>query len=334
MKRSWYVRPGNLSSFKLVEKESDEIGSGEVRVDVKCIGLNFADVLAGIGLYKAAPKDAFVPGLEFSGVVTEVGENIQVHKVGDRVMGVTRFGAYTTEIVVPEQQVFSIPYEWSFAEAASYLVSVLTAYYALVYLGQAKADETVLIHSAAGGVGGHAVEIAGSLGLHIIGTTGTEEKRALLEKTCDEVIVRDTNFEKELKNVLDGSQLNIVMECIGGSVMQTGFELLAPRGRMVIYGAADFINKGPRPNWLQVGLKYLRRPRIDMMNLKNKTVSGFNLIYLFDHLEQAGKVLEKVNALNLRKPMIGKTYSFNELPSALEYLQSGKSVGKVVVIID
>ena len=151
--KSYRLKGGNMANMKIMEDTLAEPAPNEVTVAVKSIGLNFADVFTIWGLYKAAPKDVFTPGLEYAGTIIKVGSEVQDLEIGTRVMGVTRFGAYTTHLNIDQRYVVPIPSSWSYQEGAAYLVQVLTAYYGLKELGNLKDEQTVLIHSGGGGVG-------------------------------------------------------------------------------------------------------------------------------------------------------------------------------------
>ncbi|RMF23465.1 MAG: zinc-binding dehydrogenase, partial [Bacteroidetes bacterium] len=220
----WKLKAGNVRNLKLEDEPLPPPAPEEVTVEVRAIGLNFADVYAIWGLYSATPKGVFTPGLEYAGVVVRVGEGVEGVAVGDRVMGVTRFGAYTTHLNIDARYVIPLPEEWDFATGASYLVQVLTAYYGLVNLGALQRGQTVLIHSAAGGVGLLANRIAKKYDAFTIGSVGSPAKLALLEEEgYDRGIVRDEHFGQKLRDALDGRELHLVMECIGGRILREGF---------------------------------------------------------------------------------------------------------------
>ncbi|MEM1358293.1 MAG: alcohol dehydrogenase catalytic domain-containing protein, partial [Bacteroidota bacterium] len=189
---TYQLKAGSLTNLRLVDVPLPPPGPGEVSVAVRAIGLNFADVFAIWGLYGATPSGIFTPGLEYAGYVTAVGEEITGLQVGDAVMGVTRFGAYTTALNIDHRYVLPLPTDWSLAEGAAYLVQALTAYYGLVNLGQLAYGQTVLIHSAAGGVGTFAGRIARQLGAYTIGTVGNASKIPYLQREgYDDWIVRN-----------------------------------------------------------------------------------------------------------------------------------------------
>lgn len=327
-------KAGNIKNLKLVEEEISAPDDLEVQVDVKSIGLNFADVFAILGLYSATPEGTFVPGLEYSGVISKVGGEVKEYEVGDKVMGVTRFGGYISHINTSTDYIRRIPATWTFAQGAAYLVQALTAYYGLFHLGNFQKGETVLIHSAAGGVGLLANRMAKKIGAYTIGTIGSNSKVEILKREgYDDYIVRGKNFKTDLKKALEGRELNIVMECIGGKVFEAGFELLAPQGRLINYGSARYGDTTNRPNWIKLGWKYLTRPKIDPQGMieSNKAILGFNLIWLYHKKELMNQILEEMEGLELEAPFVGHEFEFNQMYEAIKLFQSGKTIGKVVV---
>ena len=301
---------------------------------VRAIGLNFADIFAIWGLYGATPEGSFVPGLEYAGEVAAVGEGVKSVQVGDRIMGVTRFGAYASHLNIDARYVIPLPAGWSYEEGSAYLVQVLTAYYGLKQLGAIQHGQTVLIHSAAGGVGIWANRIAKQYEAYTIGSVGSPHKLDFLrQEGYDGGIVRSQNFKKDLENALDGRELHLIMECIGGKILEQGYEILAPQGRMIVYGSARYGSVGNRPNYLKLLYYYLTRPKIDPQKMPehNKSVMGFNLIWLYDRAELMHQLLGELSQLSLGKPHVGHTFEFQELKDAILKFQTGKTIGKVVV---
>jgi alcohol dehydrogenase len=249
-------------------------------------------------------------------------------------MGLTRFGGYATHLNIDSKYVIPLSDDWSFDEGAAYLVQVLTAYYALLPLGNCQAGYTVLIHSAAGGVGTLANRLAKQMGATTIGTIGRPEKLDLLKKEgVDFPLVRDENFFNTLDKILEDRELNLILECIGGKVLLEGFKRLSPEGRSIVYSAADFVSPGNRPNFIKILWKYLRRPLIDPLKLTdgNRGILGFNLIYLYQKVHLLHQYLEEIKAYDIGKPIVGHTFEFGQMPDAVRLLQSGKTIGKVVV---
>ena len=329
-------KAGSINKLKLVTENLSDPSKNEVTVQVKAIGLNFADIFAIQGLYSATPKESFVPGLEYSGIIIKKGSEVNEFEIGDKIMGAIRFGAYTNYLNINKNYIQQLPVGWSFEEGAAFIVQSLTAYYSLVELGNIKDGSTVLIHSAAGGVGIYANRIAKRFNAFTIGSVGTEKKIDLLKKEgYDDVIVRDDNFSEKLKKSLVNRELDIVLECIGGKIFAESFKQMSAGGRIIVYGAAQFSTGSSSPNYFKVLTKYLTRPKVDPLSLsdKNKSVMGFNLIYLWDKVELMKKYLNNILDMNLPKSMIGEMSDFKDLLIAVKKFQSGQTVGKVVVRI-
>jgi len=179
--RFWQTpRAGNMARLALHTSKLPALPDNHLRIKVHAVGLNFADIFALTGLYSATPQGAFTPGLEFAGEVQEVGQQTQGFAVGDRVMGVTRFGGYTTVIDSEADYLIPLPADWDYAQGAAWPAQTLTAWYALIHLGALQADQQVLIHSAAGGVGLQAMKLVQALGARPTGTVGSEEKATWL----------------------------------------------------------------------------------------------------------------------------------------------------------
>ncbi|GAB3815697.1 alcohol dehydrogenase catalytic domain-containing protein [Pontibacter rugosus] len=337
LERQVYRMPkaGSIKNLQLVNEPLGEPQADEVCVQVKAVGLNFADIFAMQGLYSATPKGSFIPGLEFSGEVVATGAAVEEWKVGDRVMGVTKFGGYVSHININRRYVIPLPTDWNFEEGAGFLVQGLTAYYALTALGNLKEGMNVLIHSAAGGVGILANRICKKYKAYTIGTVGQPGKMDFLEKdeAYDKVILRDKSFDVKLKDALQGRPLQLIMECVGGKVLQQGWEAMAPMGRMVVYGNASFSSHGSRPNYPKLIWKYLKRPKIDPLRLptENKSLMGFNLIYLYEQTDMMHHMLQGLQALQLSPQHIGHVYDFKDIHEAIQLFQQGKTIGKVVL---
>lgn len=339
LQRQVYCLPkaGSIKNLKLVTEALDLPNADEVCVKVKAVGLNFADIFAMQGLYSATPQGSFIPGLEFSGEVIAVGAAVKEWKVGDKVMGATKFGGYVSHINIHHRYVVPLPADWSFEEGAGFLVQGLTAYYALIELGNLQKDMTVLIHSAAGGVGILANRICKKLGAYTIGTVGGANKLHFLreEEAYDDVIVRDKQFYEKLLQALDHRPLHLVMECIGGKVLEQSWKAMAPMGRMVAYGSASFTSHGAAPNYPKLLWKYWRRPKIDPLRLpsQNKSLMGFNLIFLYEQTDLMHTILNGLLALELKPQHIGHVFPFEEMHKAIHLFQSGKTIGKVVATL-
>jgi NADPH:quinone reductase-like Zn-dependent oxidoreductase len=153
MHQVWITRYGPPEVLELRETVTPHPSQGEVLIKVAAAGINFADIMARLGLYPDAPKPPCVVGYEVAGEVAAVGPSSAGLKVGDRVIALTRFGGYSSHVSVRQEQVFALPPGLDFAQGAALPVTYLTAYQLVVAMGRLREDETVLVHSAAGGVG-------------------------------------------------------------------------------------------------------------------------------------------------------------------------------------
>lgn len=339
LERQVYRMPkaGSIKNLQLQTEVLDKPKAGEVCVKVKAIGLNFADIFAMQGLYSATPPGSFIPGLEFSGEIIAVGEGVEAWKAGDKVMGATKFGGYVSHINIHHRYVILLPAAWSFEEGAGFLVQGLTAWYALTALGNLQQGMTVLIHSAAGGVGIMANRICKKFSGYTIGTVGHAKKVDFLrkEEAYDDVIVRGDDFYEKLLSALNGRPLHLVMECIGGKILMQGWKAMAPMGRMVVYGSASFSSHGSKPDYPRLLWKYFKRPKIDPLRLptQNKSLMGFNLIYLYEQADLMHEMLNALQVLQLKPQHIGHVFSFQEIHQAIHLFQKGETMGKVVVTV-
>ena len=336
-RRAWKTeKAGRIDRLRLVEETLGTLKSDCVRVRVRAAGLNFADIFALTGLYSATPKGAFTPGLEVSGEVLEIGETVAPSAIapGRRVMGCIRFGGYADMVDVPASQLQVIPEDWSFEQGAAFPAQTLTAWYALSTLGSVAPGQRVLIHSAAGGVGLQAMAICRVLGAEPIGTVSARHKKEFLAaRGYGQVVVRGTDFAAQLEKLLSGRPLHLVLDAIGGKIQRLSFDALAPTGRMVVFGAAEFAPGKNRPRYLSSLWKYVRRPRYDPLSMisSNRSIMAFNLIWLWDDERLFARLMDEIASLNLDPPHVGKSFPFTEAPDAVEHLRSGQSIGKVVL---
>ncbi|HYG40581.1 MAG TPA: zinc-binding dehydrogenase [Cytophagales bacterium] len=327
-------KSGSLKNLKYVKGPIPQIQAGKVLVEVKAVGLNYADIFAVMGLYSATPKGSFIPGLEYSGQVLASASPL-FHE-GQKIIGVTRFGGYDSHILADPDYLMPLPKGWTFEEGAAFPVQTLTAYYALKVLGNLQAGQTVLIHSAAGGVGLQANRIAKKFNAYTIGVVGHKEKLAVLEaEGFDKGIVRGPQFREDLKNALSGKELSLVLETTGGKYLKYSYEAMAPMGRLISYGSAQFTPSSHKPNYFTLIPKYLFRPKFDPLSMiiANKSVMGFNLIWLYERNELMKELLTEIEKLNLPAPKVGHQYAFSEMNKALEIFKGGKTVGKVVLTL-
>ena len=336
-----------------------------MQIVVEAIGLNFADIFACLGMYSATPKGSFVPGLEYAGTIAAVGprrgtgdvltnapkrkspgfrgrKTQDLFRVGDRVMGVTRFGAYASHLNVDASYVYPLVRGWSMAEGAAMVAQSMTAWYAIKTLGAARPGASVLVQSAAGGVGLQALWMLERLKCRVVAVVGREEKVAFLRERSglapEQIVVRNRGaFGLDLDAALahtGQAGFDLILDSVAGPYFRPAFNRLEPAGRLVLFGAADFMPTGRRPNYLRLAFQYATRPRVDPVEMisDNRSVLGFNLIWLWDRVDELNGLLQEILALKPPAPHVGHMVPFQEAPAALRLFQSGATMGKVVLL--
>jgi NADPH:quinone reductase-like Zn-dependent oxidoreductase len=342
VKRIVIHKAGGFDALKLETSPDPTAAPGEVLVETQSIGVNFADCVVRMGLYSSATRYVgwpITPGFEFAGVVKQVGEGIHDVSVGSNVIGVSRFGAYSSHVCVPRHQIFPIPNGLSVLHAGAFPTVFLTAWYALNECSRLRPGNRVLIHSAGGGVGSAAVQIAKNLGCYVVGVVGASHKvDAVRELGADAVIDKSTEqlWRGAEQHAPDGYQS--VLEANGVETLRQSYAHLRPTGRVVIYGFQSMMTRGSgRPNWLKLAWDYLRMPRFNplWMTDANRGVVAFNLSYLFEEAamlqEAMTLLLADVAAGKLRVPRV-TTFPLEKARDAHEALQAGQTVGKLALV--
>ncbi|HET9442174.1 MAG TPA: zinc-binding dehydrogenase, partial [Acidimicrobiales bacterium] len=241
-------RPGALDSLVLREVAPAEPGPGEVAVRLRAAALNYRDVLVALGLPFAAGGDdpASAPlGWEGAGVVEALGDGVTGLEQGDRVM-VAAANALASRVVTRAGYAIPMPAGLGFEDAATLPVAFLTAIYALDRRARLAAGERVLIHSASGGVGLAAVQVARLAGAEVLATAGTPEKRAYLESLGIEHVMdsRSLDFGSEVLRRTGGEGVDVVLNTLAGEAAACGVGVLRPFGRFVEIGKRDIYEGG------------------------------------------------------------------------------------------
>jgi NADPH:quinone reductase-like Zn-dependent oxidoreductase len=332
-------KTGEPEALALRERPEPSSGPGRVRVRVRAAGVNFADVMARMGLYPDAPDLPFVPGYEVAGDVEEVGEGVEEIAVGDRVMGGCRFGGYAEVVSLRARDVMPVPADWSYEEGASFPIVYATAYAALVSFGGLRAGERLLVQAAAGGVGIAATQIAKLLGAEIYGTASLSKHEAIRSFGVDHPIdYRDKDFTDEVRRVSGEEQpLDLVLDGIGGKSWKDGYGLLRPGGRLVMIGASSFVT-GDKRNLAKAAANLARTPRFNpiRMSSESKSVIGLNMLRLWDSrgtMEEYSEPLAQWVEQGLLRPVVAKAFPLERAADANRFVQDRKNVGKVVLTV-
>ena len=334
-------RPGGVERLVIEEAATPSPGAGEVCVRVSHAGVNFADLVVRMGLYKSARRYVgwpITPGFEFTGTVESVGSDVGSFHTGDRVVGITRFGGYASQLCLPAVQLLPLPDAVELAHGAGFPVAFLTAWYALYELCRLRPGHHVLVHSAAGGVGGALVQLAKRAGAHVVGVVGSAEKVAVAAACGADVVIDKSQtplWTAVERAVPDG--FHVVLDANGAETLRESYRHLRSTGRLVVYGFHSMLKRGSdRLDLLRAAIGWLRTPRFDPMAMvdDNKAVLCFNLSYLFDELPLFHEAMRDLMAAlasgALKVPRV-TTVPFADVREAHRLLHSGTTVGKIVL---
>ncbi|KAM6508198.1 hypothetical protein FALCPG4_018080 [Fusarium falciforme] len=319
-------KPGALEQLEWVNQDLPELRVDEVAIDVRAVGLNFKDILYAMGALK--PEDCHdVPlGLEISGVVSSVGSRVTGLAAGDRVMATPPTPCFKTQVACPSELVQKIPDDLSFDEAATMPICYTTVIESLINIGQLERNQSVLIHSAAGGVGHAAIQICKDIGAEIFATVGSQAKIDHLANTFgipkDHIFnSRDDSFASGLKRQTGSRGVDIVLNSLSGELLHASWGCVAEFGTMIELGKRDIVDGG----------------HLAMRNfLKNRSYCCVDMTHLAQMRPQrAGAALKKCielyEARRIRSLSPCTIFEATDVQNAFRTVQDPNHIGKVVV---
>jgi NADPH:quinone reductase-like Zn-dependent oxidoreductase len=334
MRQIWLPRYGAPEVLCLRNADDPAPGTGEVRIRVRAAGVNFADLLARMGLYRDAPRPPCVLGFEVAGVIDAIGDGATGLDIGDRVFATPRFGGYTDVLTVHADHVTKLPVAMSFEEAAAFPTAYLAAHHALFGLGVLREGATILVHSAAGGVGIAAIQLARTRGCRILGTASPSKHEFLRGQGCAHPLAYDA-WPAQVSQLVGAAGVDLVIDAIGGSSWRDSYDVLAPGGRLVCLGASVNVT-GTRRSLLAVARFFSTMPRFTPLALMNdnKQVAGFNMRRMFDRFEIFRPQLDALIALyesGQLRPHVDRSFSFEQVDAAHRWLHERKAKGKIIL---
>ena len=330
MRQVWIARKGGPEVLEVREAPEPQPKPGEVRIRVRAAGVNFADVMAREGLYADAPKLPCVMGYEVAGEI-----DLPAARAGEKVIATCKFGGQSEVVCVDERMVLPLPQGLRFAEGASIPVVWLTAWHMLVELANVRRGQTVLIHTAAGGVGTAALQICKKLGARTIGTASPGKHERLRALGLDHAVdYRNDDFVKETLKLTSGRGVDVALDPLGE--FKRSFRCLAPTGKLMMYGASGVL-PGESFNPLAIVRALAKMPFFHPLKLlpDNKGVFGINLGRLWGETELLGGELREILkgfAAGDFKAIVDLEVPFAEARKSHERLQSRQSFGKVVLV--
>ncbi len=315
-----WCQPKDLAIEELPRHEPK---GGQVLIKVQAAALNFPDVLMIQGLYQVKPPLPFTPGFEMSGTVEGVGPGVTGLSPGTRVLAQCDLGAFAEFALAPAHSVRPVPQGLDDDQAAAFPLVYQTSYFGLIYRGQLQKGESVLVHSAAGGVGLAAVQIARAYGAgKIIGTVGSDEKRdAVLAAGADVVLNYQTdNIVDTVKEATGGRGADVIYDPVGGDVSEQSTRCIAFEGRLVIIG----FTSGKFPTF-----------KGNHILVKNYSVLGLHWGFYRQmnpaKIEQGWQELMNLFATGKLRPVIAARFPMTQVAEAMHHLTSRRAIGKVVL---
>jgi NADPH2:quinone reductase len=313
---------GGPEVLKLVDIEKPVPTGHEVLIEIKAIGVNYADTARREGRYVIKTPLPFIPGAEIAGVVAAVGEQVTKIRPGTRIVTLIESGGYADFAIVDERILIPIPEQLDFHHAVALPLQGLSAYHILKTMGRLEKGESVLIHAAAGGVGTIAVQLAKLFGAgQVIATASSEEKLALAHELGADVLINYTepNWEQQVLEATGGKGVNVALEMVGGDVFNKTVKCLATFGRLVIFGAASGEQSQFYPS---------------MLMGRNQSVIGFFLPQIMrkpELLQPSLVELFTYLGTGQLKLTIGGVFPLEEAANVHKLLQSRKTQGKLIL---
>lgn len=322
MKAILVERFSPVQSLRIQDVPTSDLPREGVRIRIKAAGIGFVDDLKVQGLYQTKDPLPFVPGMEFAGLVDEIGEAVSRVAVGDRVFGLASRGALAEEIVVPETELFRIPENLSFVQAAAIPVNYLTATYGLRERAALRGREILLVLGAAGGTGTAAIKVGKSLGAHVIAAASSEEKRSFACSQGADAAIDYTleDWRETLKLLTKGRAVDVVFDAVGGEVSPVAFRTLAWRGRHLVVGFAA--GKIPALPFNIALLKGASLTGVDSAQIRKFEPDVYDRV-----MED---ILVALEARSLEPPPT-QAFSFADFQKAFEAMSTRRATGKIVV---
>ena len=320
---------GPLENLSLEEFPTPPLSNGNVRLRVLASGVNYVDGLLIQGKYQIKPPTPFIPGMEVVGEVIECSDDVSAELLGKRVLANVGFGGFATEAVVRADRVINIPDTLSTGQAASFLQSYLTGWFALTRRAHisvessAKKEQWMLVLGAGSGVGLAAVDIGAALGLRVIAAASSQEKRNLaLARGASAVVDSSSEDVKERAKEISGGGVDVLYDPVGGSLGETCLRALGEDGQYLVIGFVGGIPQLPANQVL----------------LRNRRVIGVDWgAWAGRHPQENAQLLEEVLAkiaTNDLCPVEPQVYSLSEAAVALKDLEERRVAGKVVLVAD
>lgn len=316
---------GEKPSMVMGEQPTPSPGPGELLVKVKATALNRADLLQKSGNYPPPAGESPILGLDMAGVVEQVGSDVTRFRPGDPVFGLLPGGGYAEYCTIPEELSLPIPRGWSFEEAAALPEVFLTAWQALVWLGQIGEGETVLIHAGASGVGTAAIQLASRLfGCRVITTAGSEEKLEVCRNLGADLAInyREEEFSERIRSETGPESVDLIIDFIGAPYWEKNLNSLSQDGRLIILAMMG----GAVGDRLRLGPLLRKRLTVRGSTLRNRD-ARYKKRLVADFWDRTEELFLKRELL----PVIDSVYDWNDVEAAHRKMEENRNIGKIIL---
>ena len=336
MKSVILTKYGSPDVLQVQEFDTPEPKADQVLVKVHYAGINFAEIMARMRLYPGGPKPGSVLGGEVSGMIEKVGSEIKDLEVGQKVIGLSLNGSYSSHVCLDSKSIIPLPDNFKLDEAAAFPVIYITAYMMMFDLGNLQDGDTFLIHGAGGGVGTAAIQLAKTKNVKVIGTSSGWKHERLLKMGVDKCVDYNTqDVEKEIMDFTDNKGVDLIIDPVGAKNWKLSYKLLGRMGKLIIYGDQNLV-KGEKLNPIAAFKEVMAMPKYKPMDLMafNKNVMGYHLGRFKGYEWKVNRSVKNlINLVNQHDihPVIDSTFSFEKAPDAHRHIQNRKNFGKVLL---
>jgi NADPH:quinone reductase-like Zn-dependent oxidoreductase len=337
MRQIVMTKAGGIEVLEIQEVDEPLPGKGEVKIDVKASGINFADILTRKGIYPDAPKKPCVVGYEVSGPIETVGPGVDPALIGNPVIGVMQFGGYAEKVISPVGRTVKKPDTLSFEQGAAIPVNYLTAYMLLIVMGGLRQNDRLLIHNAGSGVGLAALDLAKHRGALPYGTSSAHKHEFLKGRGFIHVMdYRTKEWDEEIPRITDGQGFDMIIDPIGGKNTWNNYRALARTGRLGLFGLASATQTrlGVKLNLVRTVMRMPRFHPVRLMNA-NKGIFGVNLGHMWAYEEKLlGWLKEIMKGVEegWLKPHVDRVFPLEKVAEAHSYIEARRNIGKVVLV--
>lgn len=316
---------GGSEVLALGEAPTPQIKANEILIKVKATAINRADTLQRKGAYPPPKGESELLGLEVAGIIEEVENADSNWKKGDRVMALLGGGGYAEYVAVNEGLVMPVPDKLSFQEAAGIPEVFLTAYQALFYLADLQANETVLLHAGASGVGTAAIQLIKKVGAKVIITASTPEKIDACKQLGADVGInyKEENFAERVKEITEGKGVNVIIDFVGASYYEKNIKSIATDGRWVVLAMLG----GRKADGFDFGRLLMKRVKLMGSTLRSRSLA-YKSQLIQDFSQQ---FLSDFSQAHLQ-PVIDCQFNWEEVAKAHDYIEANRNIGKVVLV--